>query len=127
MIENSDEHSSNTSLRDNYPVVGMLIDGKLSLEDGNRRTLRKILYGDNLIEVYIGQMNGAEPKNYWVSTGWFWQIVLVASRDDDELNKYKAILKEIFEQSEVARITYRLGVSSGFFAERNTLAKKLIQ
>jgi len=131
--ENSDYYASNTLPRDHYPVVGILDGGKIKLEDGNRRALRKILQGEETILVYVGVFtdNTTVPKNYWVSTGWLRQLVLIADRDvkengDEGKDKYKDLLRNLFIESPVAMTTYETKVAEGFFAERNPLAKELL-
>jgi len=126
MRENSDLHSLGGPERNGYPVIGILNNGKLSLEDGNRRALRSVLHDEKDILAYVGEMDDDIPANYWISTGWFWQLVLLASRSRADTSKFRAILKETFKQSEVARTTYKNGVSSGFFCERNDIARQLI-
>lgn len=68
----SDEKSSDTVVsRDHYPVlVRRELDGTLRLLDGNRRTLRALLYGRPSIDAWVGTVR-AEPRlvDHWVNTG----------------------------------------------------------
>jgi hypothetical protein len=126
MTAKSDEYSQSTQPRDDYPVVGLRSNGRLDLEDGNRRVLRKILCGETHISAYVGTLQGDKPTNYWISTGWFWQLVLLASRSSEDLSHYRHVLHDVFRQSPLTRTTYELGVSGGYFGERNKLAKELL-
>lgn len=67
----SDEKSGHTVPRDHYPiVVRRELDGTLTLLDGNRRTLRGILYEQKTIEAWVGTVK-QEPRlhDHWVNTG----------------------------------------------------------
>ena len=108
----SDEKSADTTVsRDHYPVVVQrALNGEFTLLDGNRRTLRALLYGRPTIDAWVGTVI-EEPrlKDQWVSTGIMYR--LLAQYEDNPSPGVKTSVQSqlvsILDGSQVARINYK--------------------
>lgn len=112
-----DQYSTDPA-QDTYPVVlKEAKDGLFKVMDGNRRTLKTLLYGEDKIEAWVCSTNGDEPTNYWVPLNDMFQLLKVYKQavdiDDKELQKAVArVLKARFEASDVAKIAYRCRIGN---------------
>lgn len=130
-LENSDRHSQSTLMRDHYPIILVKKGDAVTVEDGNRRILRAILYGKHQLPAYVGQINGNQINNYWIATGVMRHLVLTAERAGAGQNEhifaaYKQIFDSFFTNSSTARINYSLRVASRYFGQRSPLAKRFL-
>lgn len=127
-----DAHSTDPA-QDEYPVILKEADsGLFKVMDGNRRTLRALLYGKDSIEAWVGTTSGNEPKNYWVPLNDMFQVLKIykqaADSGDTELKRATAlVLKARFQASEVAEIAYqnRIGNQAKIAKELFELAQSL--
>ncbi|MGD8374153.1 MAG: ParB/Srx family N-terminal domain-containing protein [Candidatus Woesebacteria bacterium] len=108
----SDEKSSDTTVgRDQYPIiVRREIDGKLTLLDGNRRTLRALLYGKNKISSWVGTVKSKPVlRDHWVNTGFMRRLLVQYQEQPTESMKQtvQAELKALFNSSVIARQNYQ--------------------
>lgn len=107
----SDEKSSDTVVsRDHYPVlVRRELDGRLTLLDGNRRTLRALLYGRTSIDAWVGSVR-QEPRlhDHWVNTGFLSRLLAeyVESPSDDVRASVQSQLRIILDSSVIARFNF---------------------
>ena len=107
----SDEKSSDTVVsRDHYPVlVRREPDGRLTLLDGNRRTLRALLYGRNGINAWVGTVR-EQPRlrDHWVNTGFLRRLLAeYAEAPTDEVRaSVQSQLRIILTSSEIARFNF---------------------
>jgi hypothetical protein len=71
VIDNSDYQASfPVSNRDKYPIIILKEHDEFRVLDGNRRSIRGIVYGQTEIDSYIGEYTeGNWPRDYWVTTG----------------------------------------------------------
>lgn len=108
----SDEKSSDTVVsRDHYPVVVRRErDGSLTLLDGNRRTLRALLYGQTNIDAWVGTVM-AEPRlmDHWVNTGFLRRLLSeYAETPTDEVREsIRSQLRIILRGSSIAQHNFR--------------------
>jgi hypothetical protein len=108
----SDEKSSDTVVqRDHYPVlIRREIDGTLMLLDGNRRTLRSLLYGRTAIDAWVGTVT-AQPtlRDHWVNTGFLRRLLSeYADTSTPEVREsIKSQLKIILNSSSIARYNFQ--------------------
>lgn len=108
----SDEKASDTSIdRDRYPIiVRREPNGELKILDGNRRTLRALLYGKDKILSWVGTVR-AEPtlKDHWVNTGFMRRLLTeYQEKPTEEMwQTVRAELKNLFESSIIARQNYQ--------------------
>ncbi len=108
----SDEKSSDTVVpRDHYPVlVRREMDGSLKLLDGNRRTLRALLYGRLHIDAWVGTVV-REPRlqDHWVNTGFLRRLLSeYAENPSDEVRaSIQSQLKIILDSSSIARYNFQ--------------------
>lgn len=108
----SDEKASDTSVpRDHYPIVVRRDpDGALYILDGNRRTLRSLLYGRKAIEAWVGTVI-AQPKlrDHWVNTGYLRRLLSEYAEDqsDEVREAVRAQLRIILSSSVIAKEVYR--------------------
>lgn len=108
----SDEKASDTKVsRDHYPIiVRREVNNTLTILDGNRRTLRALLYGKPTIQAWVGTVK-TEPKlrDYWVNTGFLRR--LLAQYDESPTQEMRqtvrAELKVLFDSSIIARQNYQ--------------------
>lgn len=104
----SDVHSNATSLnRDHFPIVVLQNrDDEYTLLDGNRRTMRAWLNGDDTIQAWTGRVV-AEPilKDYWVSPSFLRRLLAEYSTDDSDevLQSIRSQMQIVFGQSVVAK------------------------
>ncbi len=108
----SDEKSSDTVVpRDHYPVVVRREhDGSLTLLDGNRRTLRALLYGQTSIDAWVGTVT-AEPRliDHWVNTGFLRRLLseYAESPTDEVRESIRSQLRIILGSSSIAQHNFR--------------------
>lgn len=108
----SDEKSSDTVVsRDHYPVlVRREPDGTLHLLDGNRRTLRALLYGRPSIDAWVGTV-AREPRlqDHWVNTGFLRRLLSeYAEAPTPEVRaSIQSQLKIILGSSAIARFNFQ--------------------
>jgi len=107
----SDEKSSDTVVsRDHYPIiVRRESSGSLKLLDGNRRTLRALLYNKASIDAWVGTVV-AQPwlHDYWVNTGFLRRLLSEYEADPrpEVAESIRSQLKILFESSVIARYNY---------------------
>lgn len=107
-----DEHSTDP-VQDVYPViVRETKEGLFKVMDGNRRTLRAIIYGQEKIEAWVGKIDGTEPINFWVPLNDMLQLVKVfkeaVENGDEHLQQaITQVLKARFKASTVAERAYQ--------------------
>ncbi len=108
----SDEKSSDTVVpRDHYPVlVKRDANGTLTLLDGNRRTLRALLYGRTTIAAWVGTMQ-REPnlQDHWVNTGLLRRLLseYVESPTHEVRASIQSQLRIILSSSSIARYNFQ--------------------
>lgn len=107
-----DQHSTNPT-QDTYPIiVREADDGLFKVMDGNRRTLKAVIYGQNEIEAWVGTINGSEPVNFWVPINDMFQLVKVfkeasESKNSELQSAVVHVLKSHFKASDVAEQAYQ--------------------
>jgi hypothetical protein len=108
----SDEKSSDTVVpRDHYPIlVRREPDGSLKLLDGNRRTLRALLYGRTSIDAWVGTVQN-EPRlmDHWVNTGFLRRLLSEYAEAPNEEVKasIQSQLRIILNSSSIARFNFQ--------------------
>lgn len=108
----SDEKSSDTVVpRDHYPVlVRRELDGTMTLLDGNRRTLRALLYGRKSIDAWVGTVV-REPRlqDHWVNTGFLRRLLseYAESPTDEVRASIKSQLRILLGSSSIARYNFQ--------------------
>lgn len=108
----SDEKSSDTVVsRDHYPVlVRREPDGSLYLLDGNRRTLRALLYGRTTIDAWVGTTKaGPRLQDHWVNTGLLMRLLgeYIESGTPEVKASIQSQLKIILGSSSIARYHFQ--------------------
>jgi len=108
----SDYHAATTELsRDVFPIiVRRNLDDTFQLLDGNRRTLRSLLYNRPTISAWVGTVTKAPPlRNHWVNKGFLRRLVSEYANDQRPETKrlVRAQLKYIFDSTEIARYQYQ--------------------
>lgn len=110
-LRNSDKKSQDTVVgRDHFPVlVRRESDGTLRLMDGNRRTLRALLYEQPTITAWVGTTTGSpELQDYWVNTGLLKR--LLDQYEQTNSNQAKEAIRNqltiILQSSRIARINF---------------------
>lgn len=112
-----DEHTTDPD-QNKYPIlIHKKIAGVHTVIDGNRRTLRAAIYGQEHIEAWIGELSGTEPNNFWIPIGDMLQLVEVYKRALSQENKSRqqaaaCILESQFALSSVADYAYRTRIST---------------
>lgn len=112
-----DIHSTDPD-QDKYPVIAYQTpQGLFKLLDGNRRTLKAVIYGNDDIEAWVGERDGEKLVNFWVPLNDMFQLVKVfdgaVKSGDDQLQQAVAlVLKSIFENSVVAEQAYRARIGN---------------
>ena len=107
----SDEKSSDTTVpRDHYPIlVRRDPDGTLHLLDGNRRTLRALLYGRASIDAWVGSVV-KEPRliDHWVNTGFLRRLIseYVESPTPEIKASIQSQLRLTLASSSIARFNF---------------------
>ncbi|NCU39115.1 hypothetical protein EOL96_08885 [Candidatus Saccharibacteria bacterium] len=127
-----DAHGTDPA-QDRYPVIVVETEnGLFEVIDGNRRTLKALLYGNNTIDAWVGNTNKSAPTNFWVPLNDMFQLVKVYKQAvgacDEELKVATArVLKARFESSNVAKIAYqnRIGNQTKLAGELSELAQSL--
>lgn len=92
----SDQHSTNTLPRDDYPIIVLKKDNeKYSILDGHRRTIRKIVYKKSMIQAYVGEYQTEKqmPQNFWISTGFLRNLKFLANLYSEDKELIKSISK----------------------------------
>lgn len=109
------DHENISTKRDQFPITveEQEYEGKkiLSTYDGNRRLIKAILNGDDSICAFVARYSShhQNPKNYWISTSFLIQMIMMAKKIDTE-ESYQAtllLLKEYVKQSEAGAIELR--------------------
>jgi hypothetical protein len=108
----SDEKSSDTVVpRDHYPIlVKRDPDGTLTLLDGNRRTLRALLYGRQTIDAWVGTVQRTPAlQDHWVNTGFLRRLLSeYAETPNDEVKaSIQSQLRIILNSSSIARFNFQ--------------------
>jgi len=107
----NDEHSLDPE-QDKYPVIiAMKSNGYMQVMDGNRRTLRALLYDKEAIDAWVIEGVDSAPTNYWVPVNDLMQLVELykMAKKTGKNNFMKHIrysLEAHFELSSIARINY---------------------
>ena len=107
-----DEHSTDPS-QDSYPIIVRGSDsGLFKVMDGNRRTLKAVIYGQKEIEAWVAKKDEKDPVNFWVPLNDMFQLVKVYKEaiDNDDAQLQQAVvqvLKARFKASSVAEQAYR--------------------
>lgn len=120
-----DKHSTDPA-QDAYPIIlREADDGLLKVMDGNRRTLKAVVYGQEEMEAWVGAIDGRAPANFWVPLNDMFQLVKVykeASEAADEQLQLAVVrvLKSRFEVSNVAEQAYRARIGN-----QTEIAKRL--
>lgn len=122
-----DQHSTDP-VQDRYPIIVKREEtGLYKVMDGNRRTLKAVIYGQDEIDAWIATTNGETPTNFWIPLNDMFQLVKVykSAVDDnnEELqNAIALVLRSRFDVSAVAKQTYENRISN-----QNEIAKKLFE
>lgn len=108
----SDEKSSDTVVpRDHYPIlVRRETDDTLKLLDGNRRTLRALLYGQSTINAWVGTVQRMPRlQDHWVNTGLLRRLLSeYAETPNDEVRaSVQSQLRIILDSSSIARFNFQ--------------------
>jgi hypothetical protein len=95
--------------------------------DGNRRTLKAVMYGQETIDAWVGCIDGNKLINYWVPVNDMFQLLKVYKEAvdlKDEMLKLSVarVLKSRFTASEVAEQAYRNRVGN-----QTDMAKSLFE
>lgn len=107
-----DKYSTDPA-QDAYPIIVRETGGRLfKVMDGNRRTLKSVIYGQTEIEAWVGRIDGAQPVNYWVPLNDMFQLVKIfgeaVDSDDEQTQQAVAeVLKSRFRASTVAEQAYQ--------------------
>lgn len=107
-----DEHSTDPA-QDKYPIIIQKTDnGPLKVMDGNRRTLKAVIYGQEKLDAWVGEKTVNELKNFWIPINDMFQLVKIFKEaqeyNNQEVQKAVAtVLKSRFEASSVARQAYK--------------------
>lgn len=122
-----DEHSTDPA-QDNYPIITKQMEnGLFKVMDGNRRTLKALLYGQPEIEAWIGRLGGEKPANFWIPLNDMFQLVKVfkeaVDNDDEQLqHAVVRVLKARFKTSAVAEQAYKRRIGN-----QTEIAKQLFE
>lgn len=122
-----DKHSTDPA-QDAYPIiVHDTNDGLRKIMDGNRRTLKAVIYGTSEIDAWVGKVDGLHPVNFWVPVNDMFQLVKVfkeaTEAGDEQLQQAVArVLKARFEASKVAEQAYLNRI-----ANQSEIAKSLYE
>ena len=108
----SDEKSSDTVVsRDHYPIlVRRELDGGLSLLDGNRRTLRTLLYGHPAIDAWVGTVQRQPTlQDLWVNTGLLRRLLseYAESPTDEVRASIQSQLRILLGSSSIAQYNFQ--------------------
>lgn len=107
-----DQHSTD-SAQDAYPIIARDIgNGMYAVMDGNRRSLRALLYDRGSLDAWIGSIAGDEPTNFWVPVNDLTQLVkvyaeAVDSRNDELQRSVACVLRARFNSSAVAEQAFK--------------------
>ena len=118
--EDSDMHATSSVGRDHFPIIAMLQDsGRYAVADGNRRSLRALIYERPHIQAWVMTGDHMRPHNYWVSSGFMREIGDTAAQartigNPAGVQAIKTVLRNIFAQSDIARINYDARVADKF-------------
>lgn len=121
-----DQHSTDPT-QDAYPIIARQAEnGLCKAVDGNRRTLKALLHGQKEIEAWVGEIDGNEPRNFWVPLNDMFQLVKVYEEAVEANNEglqhaVAMVLKARFSASQVAEQAYQRGISS-----QNEMAQRLL-
>lgn len=113
---NSDHHAASSINRDNYPILLWKKSDHFKILDGNRRTLRAIVYKKAVIDAWVMELDGEQPHNYWISTGFMRNLAYMANfehgQDKDQVYQaVKTVFAQLFASSEIAKINFKLRVA----------------
>lgn len=124
-------YANETSPRDNFPLVGIRVDGKILLEDGNRRCRDAFLEDRPTLDVWVGEMvNGDAPEGYWLPTSWFWHQLLIidaalAEDDTEMLQAQKNAIVLVLKRNSTARFEFEQ-MKESFFVSRHREAYTIV-
>lgn len=120
MIDNSDAHAKWPE-RDHFPILLLAHDDEFEVLDGNRRALRAYLYKKSTITAWVARSTDNQPpRDFWVSTAYLRKLVSEAARawqerkDSEIAEATKTLLKDVFRQSQIAKINFELRVREKF-------------
>lgn len=122
-----DKHSTDP-VQDKYPIiVKREKTGLYKVMDGNRRTLKAVIYGRHEIDAWIATTNGDTPTNFWVPLNDMFQLVKVYKDAIDDNNEalqgaVALVLRSRFDVSTVAKKAYQNRIGN-----QNVIAKKLFE
>ena len=107
------EKSGRTVPRDEHPIIVVQKewDNQMiySIYDGNRRVVKAMLEGKNIIEAFVSEFTeGTAPRDCWIPTTILMENLLFAKQAYDRgdkvlLNKHMAVLRDMLNQSESAK------------------------
>lgn len=112
-----DRHSTD-SKQDEYPIIVRKTGAdKYKVMDGNRRTLKAVIYRGSRIKAWIGESEGGEPKNYWIPLNDMFQLVKIykeaVEQNDEQLRLATArVLQARFRASKVAVMAYQARIGN---------------
>ncbi|HET6924568.1 MAG TPA: hypothetical protein VFH39_01935 [Candidatus Saccharimonadales bacterium] len=124
-----DEHSTDPA-QDTYPII-VQIDPELGLKimDGNRRTLKAVIYGKDGIDAWVAEHDGDDLRDFWVPVNDLYQLAVqfkTAQKDGDTAGQEAVarILRQVFAHSQVAKQTYEARVrdEAGYTSELYDMA-----
>lgn len=121
-----DAHSTDPA-QDAYPIIAATAGNVYKVMDGNRRTLKAVIYGQDKIEAWVGEIDGAEPRNFWVPMNDMMQLVKIFKQacdtGDKQLQQSVArVLQARFDVSDVAKQAYQNRI-----ANQTEIAQKLFE
>lgn len=109
------EHENLSVARDHFPIIVEEQEHNdktiLATHDGNRRLIKAILLGHSKISAYVGRYTSSpqKPQNYWLSTSFLIQMIMMAKKIETE-ESFQAtllLLREYAKQSEAGKIELR--------------------
>ena len=106
-----DQHSSDPS-QDTYPIIVRKVAANTyKIMDGNRRTLKALLYDQEKIEAWVGEMSDEHPVNYWVPIHDMYKLVKMyqTAGEAADSQTQAAIARSLwwqFQASKVAELAY---------------------
>lgn len=106
------KHEELSAKRDHFPITveEQEYNGKtiLATHDGNRRLVKSVLDGKAEVLAYVGRYTSSpqDPQNYWISTSFLIQMIMMAKKlqTEESFQATLHLLKEYAKQSEAGEI-----------------------